>query len=1543
MPGEVFSVCALPHSCAEQADFHVSLFVSPRLTPGTPTGAGEVLDEYAVFRRWAALLTGGTTVELRDQSGVVRCTPLLAAVQPDVWDAAFPPGTPVRGQPLPDWDGRRWRSFRAARVHDLAKVIQAASVYTDPTTPPAPSAHPLTKLMGGLTERWHRLVETAEGRHWIYDESIGTRDLDEVVESPERLEVIEKMIDGERDVMRRIALELHRARRFYERPESQQPYLERPVEGRRNPRPDRPGPDFHERCTLAGDHPALLRALGLVVDLVVDEPDRLRSSSWLSARLTVDGSARACQATRTSCQALGDDLVTVPTTADWVAGLLALGNADRFALLDMEADGAALKMERYLWTLPRLLAVERNGDPANAATPAQRSAGFTLVRHARATNVQARLARQTALLDAMKRGEPPLLASEDVARGLRVEVWDGAATRWFSLHSRLVDVLVDGFGAVVENALEEGFVQGTSAGETSGVADGPVHVHEAVFGWEGWSLSAPRPGKRVRHEDGKEVVEDPTAVPDEVTPVVVTTEVARGTLPRLRFGRSYAFRAWLVDLAGNVRPHQLNPPGPDPAAVEPALAAGLGAAGIDPAAERSVAVPAADALRAETHAGLEARRLARAAPAAVPVETLFAAPGEAEQEVPPEAAGPVLGRLRARLVERGGGARPAAPAVNRRSLVAQAFARSAGDPQQAFAVDTAVARPATLAPLVASSVRHVAAPGIPDAGIDVGPVLNVITPMRPFLRWDPVPSPAVVPRRRFTEGESLRVLVVRSGVTQDPTTLALTVTPPAVYAAAVAATHPGLDLRYGETCERHLAPPKTSQLQSELHGRFDDAIGSTDPDVHRRLLAVALREAGTLFDLAVVDLTDPTSTIPQDGVTLETGPGPAHAAPESLPLDPGEPPAPGQYVVHDTPQLVLPYLPDTFARGISLSFPEAGRDRVVPFPFGGEGVTAAYAGTWPEIEPFRFVLAGGARLSGSVDGNVVGVALPAGDRQRFRLASSLDPDDLDALGPWRNLPAAVRSDPDVAEAAADGWLWALTPYEDVLLVHAVPRPLEAPRPTVLTPFRTRGSTGCVLVGAVDLHGPSTDSVTAEASWVEPVDDVTLRTGPEEHPEQAVAFTTPILEFEDLALLWPADFQADVENVGPVRGHRAVHQFGDTRHRVVDYRFRASTRFREYFHPELLAPDAAVPGDDGRSVVGPTVTVSVPSSAPPAAPVVHSVLPLFRWSDVDEPEQPFARRRVRRAGVRIYLERPWFSSGEGELLGVLLAVGGNDTFGDPPPDRSGFPFVSKWGADPAWVSAPVPTRAMGPLLLDNLLAGLGFDDREQPARPVTPARTLPLATVAGTPEVVVVGYQPLYNHDRDLWYVDVAIDPGDRFWPFLRLAVARYQPDSLPGCHLSAPARCDYVQLAPTRTTSVSRTDDRHVRVVVSGPVGVRERAFPAALAQLRPAVARHHQVVARLQRRDPDIPTDLGWRTVAYRELAVQGRGEGAPDFEVAWVGALVSPAAIPLVTPGASPDWRVTVEEWEMLPGDPESLAPPGDRPPVWERRLVYAEEVEL
>ena len=167
-------------------------------------------------------------------------------------------------------------------------------------------------------------------------------------------------------------------------------------------------------------------------------------------------------------------------------------------------------------------------------------------------------------------------------------------------------------------------------------------------------------------------------------------------------------------------------------------------------------------------------------------------------------------------------------------MVSRAFGDAAVDEAVLFIVDTAVRDATSLA----------AAGAALEPDVDAGP-LDAITPVRPFLRWDPVKPPVVVARHGFTPGESLRQLVVRSEVDQDPETLEVHVGSVAAYAADHAS------LGYRPQSERHLAPPKTSQSEAELHGAFDRAIGSTRHADHVRMLGIALREAGTLFDVEV--------------------------------------------------------------------------------------------------------------------------------------------------------------------------------------------------------------------------------------------------------------------------------------------------------------------------------------------------------------------------------------------------------------------------------------------------------------------------------------------------------------------------------------------------------------------------------------------------------------------------------------------------------------------------------------------------------------------
>jgi hypothetical protein len=1576
---EHFISIALPYSTRESDDFHVSVFVTPKLEGDAATEAspdGTTLEDFDRFPKWTALVEGGLAVQLRDQAGVIACAPILGPLQPKLWKPLFPPTTPVRANVVPPLHERRWRSFDARKVHDIGKAIGVITAAASLVEPPAPGQHPLAPALY-LTLRQ---LEVITGRALLgpIDDTRWTQSLDRMVGETGDHRGPRSPQEAGGPVMTQVLAALHEARRFYDRPEAKSEYKAEPD----GPPPDRlksKEPEFHERVAMLGDHSSLLRKLGLVIDLRVDQPDRLRSSRWISARHAVTGESgvRTGAAPRTRVDATADGaLVTVPATSDWVAGALALGDTDRFAVLDIDPDGTALKTEQYLRVLARLLERQANREPVDAASPGLRAQGFTVVRTGEAAVLFDRLARQRQLETTFATPNPPgggpMLASEDVARGVRVEVWDVDAGVWRSLHARHTTAEVVGVAQPVDLGDGFGFIQASPAQETP-VANGtppPLNVHEALFGWEGWSLSVAKPGKRVRdelvtHPDGTTTLEERVEEPPGTIPVGATNPVGfehtivPGTLPPLRYGHEYSFRAWLVDLAGNVRP-----PG--------SVAAGAGGIGqrVTPSAG------GAKALATELGAQLakEAPRIERAAGLGRlgPLgEELRSAAVEVIKEpvaLIPERPAPTLSRGAAAALRRE--LQGVIGTAETRAVVADA----AGAAPSRAAIVTSAAREALVsAPVTAfgqtarsgeAEFASAAAGHLGRSQVSITPgritpgvvleVLRTITVPRPFLRWEPVPPPTLVPQGRYSEGESQRVLVIRSGVVQDPVTLEVTVTDPATYQAEVLAADP--DTAFRAVAARHLVPPKIGQLQAELHGAFDPLVGGGSPAELRSALAAALRENGNLYDIDVADLANPGVRIPVADVAIAADPGIPPGEVVTLPVDPEEPLPEGQYVVHTGDTLEVPYLPDPLARGIAVVFPDA---RVVPtlvLPFGIEGFTTDYAvpqGGWPRIEPLRLDLTVGPTPRVTVDGPIVEFAVPAGTAHRFRLSSALsrDPDALDALGLWRTWPAVITNLAAIREAAYDGYIWGLTPKEDVRLVHAVPRPVQAPRPVHVGPFRPADATYSSLLGGVHLHGPSTEQLTLEATWTDFVDDPALPRH-EERAAKGIGFVTPVVEAQRLAILFPADFlpngDLDWTPDPTIRLHANRHEWGDTKHRRVAYRVRASTRFREYFPPALLTGDPDVELDDGSSVVSEVVEVSVPSSARPAPPVVHSVVPLFRWSHDDpygdDPPaddegsvhagQPIAERHTRRAGVRIYLDRPWFSSGEGELLGVLVGF-----------SQATGPY-SLFAADPIWVGHEPDNPRILPLTGQDLWQLTGHDDVRRPGDPVARAVNLRLPTGAGeetTYVATVLGYQPQYNEERRLWYVDVALNPGKVVWPFLRLTVARYQPESITGAELSSPVVTDFVQLPPERTTYVSRLDDHAVRVVVTGAISHRPEPPTAEGQPDLLAIAINRVLVARLQQKDPELAGDLGWITVDSRPLLF---GSYDPvEHLIAWGTTLGADEAIPLQRPGPElSDWRVTVEEWERFPGDSDPLAPPLLRQfPVWEQRLVFADEIYL
>lgn len=1529
MATESFLVTALPYSAAPDEEFHVSLFVSHRLTPD---GAEGKVGLFPNVREWGAALAGAT-FRLRGATAggaavEIPASPLLDRVDAALWSQVFPQRLAVRPWQVPNHTAVPWRTFPAHRMQQHALFVHGASMVSSPVASPtvAGNAAAIAILRTlGLHERQLPLGRVIDGS---VDKMV-TRRLDSLLHD-KRLGHTERSTSD--FPVARLVTDVELARRYYQRPEEQHEYKPVPVPGTPVEPVRLPKPDFHERAGMLGDLSPLLRRLGLVVDLKVEKVSQLAGLAWIQGDIVVPGLANPIHShPRVACRALGGTFTATSVSGDFQLAMLRLGDEDRFTVLDLDPDASALKLEQYVRNVPRMVVAEANGDAENGAPSTLRATGFGIARPDRAAVLHDRVHDAAAKDADLLAGKADPLHLEQVSRGIRLEAWDDASGDWHSLHQRLLTVDVEGAGRVLDAEPDTGFLQGAALTQADGQPDKPMHAHEVLAGWEGWSLSAPRPGKVVVHENGGETVhEDPPAGP-AVNPVASSGAVAPGSLPKLRYGRRYAFRGYAVDLAGNSPPHEVGG-GPSnfesdrerPAPVFDERAAAALAESL--LAAKPGDATASSRLRDAAIPGQSIReqlRVLRPAPAEGPVQGRGAA-GVDLDGAKPTGIEAVDRLVVARVSEAGRSAFAAGP--DRRRTIESTFARVT-DESPHLMRRTDVQTPAEV---YGRAITTLAAgqtgllPGVGRrGGLSVGDFLGllgeIVSTPRPFLRWDPVIEPATVPRHPYTEGESLLRLVIRSGVEQvAPGDLAVTVVPPGTYAADVLAAHPGLGLTWREDSQRHLAAPKTSQLEAELHGAFDAAIGGGSPTEVRAALGIALREAGTFFEETVADIDNPGQRLPQPGVSFVVSPtaeAPVHPTPADLPR--GTAPTPGQYVVHDVDELVLPYLPDPLAAGVSFTFPDAGRHHLLSGLLALEGTTIRYPGGWPSPRPLRLVLESGDELGAAVEDHVVRMTLPPGEQLRMRMSTCLDRASLQLLGLWRSLAAAAHADPVLTEAAADGWFWWLTPSAEVRLVHAVPRPVEVPRPTMLVPIRAAGDTQVTLFGAVDVHGPSTDRIDVEASWSEWVDDVS-KPGPERIDVVAAAFGTAVAYGEDLVVLAGADGAYPLPTGESLPLHASVHKMGDTHHRDVDYRVRATTRYREYFSPQVT------PTVDDLSVVGPTVRVDVPNSARPPKVVVRDVLPLFRWEERTEPNQPFGLRRTRRAGLRVYLDRPWYATGDGELLGVVLAKGGEALVEGS---------VSQWGGDPVWFQQGPASRAALPLV--DLLHLWGLDDRPAPGRPVGRPADLPLVDVGGQPTARVLGYQPEFSVSRNLWFVDVAFDPGTAFWPFVRLAVARYQPSSLPGLHLGPVSVCDFAQLAPERAATLTRPDDAHARVILTGAVGIPGQVpgGEAVRTFLQRADA-SRTVRARLERRDASVGTDLGWVTVAQETLPIMG----VDGPTVTWSGQLELPAPVPPRTPGEDSDWRVTVEEWERLPADP--LTP---RVPSFEQRIVYADHFPL
>lgn len=582
----------------------------------------------------------------------------------------------------------------------------------------------------------------------------------------------------------------------------------------------------------------------------------------------------------------------------------------------------------------------------------------------------------------------------------------------------------------------------------------------------------------------------------------------------------------------------------------------------------------------------------------------------------------------------------------------------------------------------------------------------------------------------------------------------------------------------------------------------------------------------------------------------------------------------------------------------------------------------------------------------------------------------------------------------ILQRAVEGGHWMLTPPHLVTLVHAVQQPIGRPQFTALsvdhedvssdskqqplqtapnrgptdpnelaslTAWRRRNDTDAYLLGALKVHGASTAKVDLLATWSDPVDDVIPRMPRELQPKPAiVSHAAPVEELPLNSLtegylrvsanVDPRPFEGKIRFVGYydpehdqiafvragdtrmlIQNHVRFeenaaprHLFNDTKRHIVTYTAVATSRFREYFPHEWK--------DEKFIRQSEPIIVDVPASARPLAPDVVYVVPTFGWQRQIETN---LKRSVRfGGGLRIYLDRPWFSSGEGELLGVALWSKSNGSLDDDKRNKL-KPFITQWGMDPIWQTGDLS----GAPDINN------FPDAVEQDKDVSLEESSARISKEQPGRINVVGFRPEFDDSRGLWYADLTINTFTQtYMPFVRLALVRYQPHALADAKVSRVVLADFVQLTPDRSAMVI-SDPHHpltLRLVVSGiaPRGPRAEILrePGTIS----VSPRPTQIKVRVQHHDPSIQSDLAWDDVAPDVAQVNTRVDAQsasdPDM-VIWDGTVT------FSKPPATGEFRLLVEEYEYISAEYTLVDQDGDGDAVAMQpgRLIYAEVFEL
>ena len=514
----------------------MNVYLSPRLS-GAAT-----LAEFPDWLDWPGLIKDhGLSVELQCGSNTATVFADTGPLRPDIWQAIFTPEAIVSPYPRPQYSQRLVVSYPAQDVLTfLTSTYQraATAVLT------GRGDGELSRLLEELTFRdgTESTLDSAlsELRVTMWNQQQGTDDGIRAAGVVSSASI--------RDMATRFAL-----------------YHRMPPAPNRPPLPSSPADfasllDFHKALSALAAHPSLLASLGLVVPVEVPPglcPSSPTASSYLTLTVTAltpgwtsadppalvqvptaytraDGIFAAAPATEPAAVQQGD-----LGQGDVVDGFLSL-DPQYFGLAGVDIDGALIKA---MGLADSIAYASLTNTAVDQVLPALRSGGISLIAGQRGEQLLQAI-RDNESFEAVLEGGPAprALNARDLVRGYRLDIWSDRSAQWRSLHRRDGTYRFGEHGTVTLTLTdEEGFTQlavmqpaddptrpedGVAAAAGVPQPGTDLYVNERIARWNGWSLSAPRPGLPLNRSADPAVAADPDPQADEpVTPFKMTTAV----------------------------------------------------------------------------------------------------------------------------------------------------------------------------------------------------------------------------------------------------------------------------------------------------------------------------------------------------------------------------------------------------------------------------------------------------------------------------------------------------------------------------------------------------------------------------------------------------------------------------------------------------------------------------------------------------------------------------------------------------------------------------------------------------------------------------------------------------------------------------------------------------------------------------------------------------------------------------------------------------------------------------------------------------------